>query len=87
MSGTRASEVSAQVVGEEIGKTRQTAGLSQLELARRLDLPASYVIDAEAGRRNLTVGELARIADALDTGLRITFPIVERDQLTLRGGR
>lgn len=35
-----------------------------------------YVASLEAGKRNVTLGQLANIADALDRGLDVTFPAV-----------
>lgn len=40
---------------------------------------APYIASLEAGRRNLTLGQLANIADALGRGLDITFPEVEAE--------
>lgn len=51
-------------------------GISQAELARRMGVKAPYVAGLEAGTRNLTLGQLANIADALQRGLDITFPSV-----------
>jgi transcriptional regulator with XRE-family HTH domain len=35
-----------------------------------------YIAGLEAGTRNLTLGQLANIADALGRGLDIGFPVV-----------
>jgi transcriptional regulator with XRE-family HTH domain len=35
-----------------------------------------YIAGLEAGTRNLTLGQLANIADALGRGLDISFPVV-----------
>ena len=35
-----------------------------------------FVASLEAGKRNVTLGQLANIADALDRGLDVTFPVV-----------
>jgi len=35
-----------------------------------------YVASLEAGTRNVTLGQLANIADALQRGLDVTFPAV-----------
>jgi len=40
---------------------------------------APYIASLEAGTRNLTLGQLANIADALGRGLDITFPQVEAE--------
>ena len=38
-----------------------------------------YVASLEAGTRNLTLGQLANVADALQRGLDITFPSVSAE--------
>lgn len=44
---------------------RQESELSLSDVAERLEVDKSYVANVETGRRNLTLGQLARIADAL----------------------
>jgi hypothetical protein len=41
-----------------------------------MGVKAPYVAGVEAGTRNLTLGQLANIADALERGLEISFPAV-----------
>jgi hypothetical protein len=38
-----------------------------------------FVAGLEAGTRNITLGQLANIADALGRGLDITFPVVSAE--------
>jgi transcriptional regulator with XRE-family HTH domain len=45
--------------------------LTQATLAQRLGTSPSYIANLEAGRLNLTLGQLARIAGALDADLQI----------------
>jgi transcriptional regulator with XRE-family HTH domain len=70
---TAASEIHAKVVGRELRETRLTLGLTQIELASRLDVSPSYIAAVEAGRRNLTIGQLANIASAMRLGIDISF--------------
>lgn len=77
MPRTAASDLAAKVVGREVRRARAAASLTQAELARRLETSPSYVANLEAGRLNLTVGQLARIADALGADLRISLPLLE----------
>jgi transcriptional regulator with XRE-family HTH domain len=70
------SDVTSARLGLEIRRARSEQGLSQAELARRMGVKPPYVAGVEAGRRNLTLGQLANIADALGRGLDITFPEV-----------
>lgn len=83
MPKTRASSLMSKVVGEEIRHTRIVLGLSQAEVARRLDVSAPYVANVEAGRHNLTIGQLATFASAMGVALEIRLPVIERDSVTL----
>jgi UDP-N-acetylglucosamine 1-carboxyvinyltransferase len=80
---TNSSSITSTVVGEEIRRARREQGLTQAELANRLGAAPAYVSAVEAGRENLTLGSLARLADALRTGLRVSFPSLEADFRTL----
>lgn len=46
---------------------RTSAGLSQSELARRMECAPSYICDLERGRRDPTIRTLAPLATALGT--------------------
>ena len=65
MPRTHASAVASTVVGQEIKRARGEAGLTQAELARRLDVSPSYISNIEAGRVNVTVGQLGERAQRL----------------------
>jgi transcriptional regulator with XRE-family HTH domain len=67
------SEIHAKVVGREIRATRNALGLTQAEVAERLGASASYISAVEAGRRNLTLGQLANIANAMRLGVNVSF--------------
>ena len=73
MPRTAASEIHAKVVGREIRATRNALGLTQAEVAARLGASASYLSAVEAGRRNLTLGQLANIANAMRLGVNISL--------------
>ena len=73
MPRTAASEIHAKVVGREIRTTRNALGLTQAEVAQRLGASASYISAVEAGRRNLTLGQLANIANAMRLGVNVSF--------------
>jgi transcriptional regulator with XRE-family HTH domain len=83
MPRTNSSSITSTVVGEEIRRTRHEQGLTQAELAKRLGAAPAYVSAVEAGRENLTLGSLARLADALQTGLQVSFPSLQADFQTL----
>lgn len=84
MPRTAASDLAAKLVGREVRRGRAAASLTQAELARRLDTSPSYVANLEAGRLNPTVGQLARIADALGADLRISLPLLAAPPVKLR---
>jgi transcriptional regulator with XRE-family HTH domain len=79
---TKTSTVYSKLVGREIRESRLTAKLTQAALARRLDVSASYIANVEAGRANLTVGQLSAIAAALGAALMIKLPLIERELVT-----
>jgi transcriptional regulator with XRE-family HTH domain len=70
---TAVSEVHAKVIGRKLSETRQALGLTQAEVAHRLGVSASYLSAVEAGKRNLTVAQLANIANAMRLGIHISF--------------
>lgn len=76
MPRTHTSDATSARLGIEIRRTRVEQGLTQAEFARRMGVKAPYVASLEAGKRNVTLGQLANIADALDRGLDVTFPAV-----------
>ena len=53
-------------VGRVIRKYRESARLSQEELAERSGLHRTYISLVERGRRNITVDALSQIAEALE---------------------
>jgi len=70
---TAVSEMNAKVVGRELKDSRQALGLTQAEVAKRLGVSTSYISAVEAGRRNLTLGQLANIANAMRLGIDVSF--------------
>ena len=73
MPRTAVSEVHAKVVGRELRGARRALGLTQAELAGRLGVSASYIATVEAGRHNLTLGQIANIANAMRLGVSVSF--------------
>jgi transcriptional regulator with XRE-family HTH domain len=79
MPRTHMSDATSARVGREVRRARTELGISQAEVARRMGVKAPYVASLEAGTRNLTLGQLANIADALGRGLDITFPELQAE--------
>jgi transcriptional regulator with XRE-family HTH domain len=63
------------VVGRAIREVRQHVGVTQAELAERMDATGPYISGLEHGRGNPTVGQLSAIADALRVELHVEFHI------------
>ncbi|MGO9322540.1 MAG: helix-turn-helix domain-containing protein [Solirubrobacteraceae bacterium] len=83
MPRTRRSAVHAQLVGQRIRAAREEVGLTQLQLADRMEVSQPVIAALESGRGNPTVGQLAAVADALQVGLDVDFPLLSA---TPRGG-
>lgn len=77
----------SKAVGQEIKQARHARGLTQAEIGERLGASGAYVAKVETGRANLTLGQLAAFADALEAGLEIRLPLVERKRVQLRDPR
>ena len=54
-----------RLFGENVRKERLARGLTQQELAGRLEMERSYLSELERGRRNPTVRVLGALAQAL----------------------
>jgi transcriptional regulator with XRE-family HTH domain len=79
MPRTSYSAIHSKAVGGRLKSTRQTVGITQIELARRLKVRQPYVAAIEAGRVNLTIGQLGAVASALGVGFDVTFTIPTRE--------
>jgi transcriptional regulator with XRE-family HTH domain len=80
---TAASDIASRLIGKEIRRARVDEGLTQAEVGLRLGASPSYVANVEAGRLNLTVGQLARIADAIGTDLQVRLPRLKIERLAV----
>jgi transcriptional regulator with XRE-family HTH domain len=52
---------------------RQEAGLTQVQVAERLEVPQSFVSKYESGERRLDVVELHHVAEAIDVPIRVVL--------------
>ncbi len=60
-------------LGRRIAELRAELGLTQEQLAERLEVSPRYVQMVEAGDENLTVKSLARLADELGVAVQQLF--------------
>ena len=74
-------------IGERIKIARKSAGLTQLELAKKTDLSRSYIGDIEKDRYNPSVSTLQLIATATNTPLEELLPSTKTASSTGRGVR
>ena len=80
MPATSQSTMTAQYLGQQIRAARARVEITQAELGRRLGTSPSYIAGIEAGKANVTIGQLASIANALRVGLEITFPVIQDEE-------
>ncbi len=83
MPRTSYSEIHSKALGARLRATREQLGLTQAEIARRLKVQPPYVAAVEAGRVNVTIGQLGTIAAALGVGFDVDFKIPAREYRTL----
>jgi transcriptional regulator with XRE-family HTH domain len=57
------------VLADRVRRYRQAAGLTQAQLARRLEVEQSTVSAWENGRKTPTIANVARIAAVLDVSI------------------
>lgn len=62
-----------QKVGNRIRELRITAGLSQEKLALAAELDRTYIASVENGKRNISIVNLEKIINALETSFAVFF--------------
>ncbi|HZP75845.1 MAG TPA: helix-turn-helix transcriptional regulator [Pseudolabrys sp.] len=67
------SEDVRRMVGGNVKRLRQAAGISQAALAERMDVDRAYISGLELGQRNPTVVTLWHLAKALGAPLQAFF--------------
>jgi transcriptional regulator with XRE-family HTH domain len=83
---TRRSAIHAQIVGQRIRVARDEVGLTQRQLAERMEVSQPVIAALEAGRGNPTIGQLAAVADALQVAFDVEFsllPATPRSSVTV----
>ena len=71
------SDIKKQV-GTIIREARKSKGLTQTELAKRLEVQRAVVNKFEVGDQNVTVLSLQKVADALSMVLKISLENPEK---------
>lgn len=66
--------------GQHLAQLRKSAEMSQEELSHRCELDRTYISGVECGKRNLSLGNVLRIAKALGTHPKnlLDYPHAER---------
>lgn len=67
------SEATKKKVGLIIREARKSKALTQKELAERIGVSKTIITNYEAGRQNLTIDTLQKVADALGAELKISI--------------
>lgn len=60
--------------GEQMRKVRTRVGVSQEKLAELAGLHRTYVSSVERGKRNISLVNIQKLAEALDVSLREMMP-------------
>lgn len=64
-------------IGQRIKQLRETADMSQKDLAYTADLDRSYIASVENGQRNISIVNIEKIAKALGVTLKEFFDDIE----------
>ena len=62
-----------EVLGKRIRMLRQQTGLSQEEVALKIGMDRTYFASVEAGKRNIAIENIKKIADGLGVTLSELF--------------
>lgn len=66
-----------KAIGATIAETRRARQMTQLELGRLVGRSQPSISDVEKGKRDITVGDLVAICDALDLPLTDVATTIE----------
>lgn len=58
-----------KLIGAKIRQIRREKGITQEQLAEKANTTNSYIAGIERGTRNVTIGSLEKIADALEVSV------------------
>lgn len=62
-----------KMLGERIRELRKATGLSQEKFALKIDMDRTYFASVEAGKRNIAICNIKKIADGLGVSLSKLF--------------
>lgn len=62
-----------QAFGQRIQSLRKQRGLSQEKFALFIDMDRTYYASVEAGKRNISLANIKKIADGLGVSLSVLF--------------
>ena len=66
-----------QAFGLKVQQLRKEAGLSQEKFALSIDMDRTYLASVEAGKRNISINNIKKIADGLSITISELFAGVE----------
>jgi transcriptional regulator with XRE-family HTH domain len=72
------------MLGEELRKAREAAGLTQQQVAARAQMDRAYVSEIERGKVSLSVERLFRLCEAIGIRPSVILARVERASLRQR---
>lgn len=74
----------ARLIGENIGKYRKVAGLTQAALAERIDVSPAYLAHVEQGNKIMSTLTLFHTAEALNVSLSALASTSESDNAQIQ---
>lgn len=74
-----------RALSEVVRARRQQLGFSQEQLSAKADLHRTYISDIEAGKRNLSIKSLHRLAVALNSSMSELVKHAEQQSLAKAG--
>lgn len=69
-----------EAFGKKVRELRQKMGISQENFADICDLHRTYISDVELGKRNISIENIQRVADALNMTMEELFKEVEKNE-------
>lgn len=66
-----------EAFGLKVQQLRKEAGMSQEKFALSIDMDRTYLASVEAGRRNISINNIKKIADGLSIAISELFVGVE----------